>query len=630
MANDMMNRSVTQALYKYLPGTWGDFYLSNTWANYTMLVDSWNSIKLDDINGQRLLKEIEYNLQSFLRHEGKTVGFGKKITLNTFDILTPKCNEGSFPDIISYLSPLTFFCSKCKKIKYYQNSREYLRDIRNRNCSCGGNLEQIQLIYACECGWAGPVRPLKCKKHGTTNLKYIPNKYSYLCTKDGSLIDMVEYCPECQTRLYPRNALDQANFIPFSLQIIDFLNPEEERFIVEEPLAPKIVLGNWLGIIQEEEYESLMENKNLGEMDVTKSKKYKKLYNLYIDNGMFETQARDLAKASCDELNATNEVKTVTDFVDKNVDRYSEEFYMKKMASSFLEYKNIEEAEIVIRVEKARDIALELNTIVDPLVYEKTSKKYGISKIQASGQVPLINCSYGFTRRESDPKQFFKKNNRKLAIKSFKQEGNKKNVYATKLKTEGLLIELDKKKVIKWMIKNKFLDNNIAPDINNDRELKLWFLNNIDLNAIHSFLDIDIEEAPYTYHIYNLIHSMSHAIMREAGNISGLDKNSLAEYLFPNIPAIFIYCQNSQGITLGSLFNLFSTHYDKWLLQSEEAMSKCVFDPICLDRDKACMGCLYINEISCVHFNKDLNRRYLVGYYDYENNSRTYGYWEDF
>ena len=136
-------------------------------------------------------------------------------------------------------------------------------------------------------------------------------------------------------------------------------------------------------------------------------------------------------------------------------------------------------------------------------------------------------------------------------------------------------------------------------------------------------------EDSITYYVYNLLHSMSHSLLRQAAYLCGLDKNSLSEYILPNIPAIFIYCQNSQGFSLGALFNLFEAYFDKWLTSMRNELEKCIFDPICIERDRACAGCLYLNEISCAHFNKDLDRRFLIGWYDKDSGERIYGFWED-
>ena len=46
------------------------------------------------------------------------------------------------------------------------------------------------------------------------------------------------------------------------------------------------------------------------------------------------------------------------------------------------------------------------------------------------------------------------------------------------------------------------------------------------------------------------------------------------------------------------------------------------------NKEKACAGCLFLNEVSCRHFNKDLNRSYLCGYFDNQLQKKLKGYWE--
>lgn len=121
---------------------------------------------------------------------------------------------------------------------------------------------------------------------------------------------------------------------------------------------------------------------------------------------------------------------------------------------------------------------------------------------------------------------------------------------------------------------------------------------------------------------------MSHALIREAAEICGLDKSSLSEYILPNIPAIFIYCANSQGFSMGALYSAFQSQFDKWLKHARENSKKCIFDPICINHEKACAGCLFLNEVSCKHFNKDLDRSYLCGYFDVEKQEKLKGFWE--
>ena len=129
--------------------------------------------------------------------------------------------------------------------------------------------------------------------------------------------------------------------------------------------------------------------------------------------------------------------------------------------------------------------------------------------------------------------------------------------------------------------------------------------------------------------MYRLIHSISHLLIRAAADIGGLGKDSLSEYIFPGIPSVLIYCQNSQGFNLGSLYNTFEAYFDKWLYKAFNSAQKCIFDPICIERHKACTGCLFVNEVSCQHYNKDLDRSFVIGHIDRETQKKFIGFWEE-
>ena len=206
----------------------------------------------------------------------------------------------------------------------------------------------------------------------------------------------------------------------------------------------------------------------------------------------------------------------------------------------------------------------------------------------------------------------------------------KRNIYAARLETEGVLFELDRKKVIDWLLENHMITEQDKPKSDDEYDLKMWFLDRIQTGLITPFTEIDDtgDKGRITKAVYTLIHSVSHALIREAAEICGLDKSSLSEYILPNIPAIFVYCANSQGFSMGALYSAFQSQFDKWLKHASENSKKCIFDPLCINHDKACAGCLFLNEVSCKHFNKDLDRSYLCGFFDVQKQEKLKGYWE--
>ena len=191
-----------------------------------------------------------------------------------------------------------------------------------------------------------------------------------------------------------------------------------------------------------------------------------------------------------------------------------------------------------------------------------------------------------------------------------------------------MLFEFDRVRILQWLLKNKYIEQEDAPDLTDDTEVKLWFANNIRPDLIKPFSRIDPAAAP-TFYVYNLIHTLSHLLIRSAAGLCGLDKNSISEYVMPGVPAVLVYCQNSQGFNLGALFNIFEAYFDKWIENAYNSAKKCIFDPVCIERYKACTGCLFLNEVSCQHFNHDLDRSLVIGSVDRTNNTRHWGFWEE-
>lgn len=415
-----------------------------------------------------------------------------------------------------------------------------------------------------------------------------------------------------------------SNYLPLSLTMIDLVNVELDRFLEENKDGSKVIISNWLESLSRDELRKIAKKSINKDSEDDINEKINNLIAMYINQfQMAEAQARLVATASLMvESNETLFQKSV-DEVNESILNLNENF-LNALSIQFLEYDTVlyPPNDYISTLENAIEVSKKLNTNANPEKYKMLAKKFGIKHVQASGDIPFIMCSYGYTRKETDPS--------KATLVGFPAENKfKKNVYASKLNTEGILFELDRASIIRWLLKNNIIDESQAPNINSEKDLKIWFINNIDANAIKTFTSINKHENKITYYVYNLIHSISHSLLKQSANLCGLDKNSLSEYIFPNIPSILIYCQNSQGLNIGAMFNIFEAYFDKWLESTRDAIDKCIFDPICIDRDHACSGCLYLNEVSCVHFNKDLDRRFLIGWYDKNTEERFYGFWED-
>ncbi|MBF8435518.1 DUF1998 domain-containing protein [Halanaerobiaceae bacterium Z-7014] len=622
MSSYEMKRGLNQVLYKYLPDSWIDFYITEMRRSYTAKVQHWNSVPISDnkINKRRLLESVNRAIESYKSGRNKIIGFGEEINQETYEVLTPK--KGKNYGVEAKVSPLTFFCNKCFSVYSFKNSEDYLNNNHKQFCSeCNIPLKQIRLIYACKCGWAGPVQKKSCRAHGYKNIKIVPGQFKFRCGICNSEYQMVTTCPDCNSKVFPKNALGWEMYIPFSLNLIDLVENDYEKFMSTTDNGAEIIIANRLKKIDDDQLDQLMQNNSKVISEAKRKKLLEQKVQDFIKRGMPKKFAVMAAKDSLETQFGDSTITESVDFVRSGLIKNSEAELLNQ-AEIILEYKTILDSFDSSDLKDAIGTAKLLNTNANPEKYFETAKDFGIEHTQVSGSVPFVSVSYGYTRREIEGEG--------VNLRGFTREmNNKYNVYANKLETEGVLFEFNKEKIINWLLKNNFIDKNDQPLNYDEDTLRLWFLNNINTEIITPFNEIDSEENPITYYVYNLIHSISHALINQASQLCGLDKNSLSEYLFPNIPAIFIYCQNSQGFNLGALFNLFEAYFEKWLKSALNEIDKCIFDPICIEKTQACSGCLFLNEISCSHFNKDLNRGFLIGRYDIEQDERIFGFWED-
>lgn len=616
-----MKRGKYQAMYKYLPDSWIDFSVRGKYRNqFIAHVNRWNSENIEGINKKRLLRKVDALVHAFAQQgEGTsavapTSGFGSELTIDNCSVLTPKVSEDERA-VVAEISPLTFYCKDCKKVYTFSSEFNYRN---HKKCkSCGGELAQFRQIYFCKCGYATDKHYPKCSIHGYNDIKW-DGEFNFYCSKCGRKIPMRVKCKSCGQELGPKVALDPSQFFTFGTNLIDMIDELTESFIAETDYGKYVVIAYWLGKIT---YEELFEIINNGIK--SDEEEYKKIFDAKFEQFMqvfHDDKLARMAAQSETENQCGSKYTTIIEDVKAEIAISKEN--ENKISESLLEFIMLKNKTDVVTVDEAIQISKLLNTNANPEIYKQLSLRYGISNIQACDNIPFVSSSYGYTRVKNEYESG-------VTLRALKQEKQgQKNIYAVKMQTEGVLFEFDRKRIIQWLIKNNILSNEEVPDLNSNDDIELWFLNNVHLDCIHPFRPIDETQERITSFVYRLIHSLSHVLIRTVSEIGGLGKDSLSEYLFPVVPAVLIYCQNSQGFSLGSLTNAFEAYLDRWLNKANQISQKCIFDPICLDRDKACTGCIYLNEISCEHFNKDLDRSLLIGHMDNVTKKKVIGFWE--
>lgn len=634
-----MERSKSQAVYKFLPEMWVSEKDDDTGRAVSARIKNWNYDDMRGIYVNFIQDEIKRQIKLFGDRGGDIHSFDIAPGAKSFRIVEPACREG-VPDIIGEMSPLVFYCSSCGRAFEKRSAADV--DKYTWKCSeCGKYaVKQLQMIYACECGYAQPIRIPYVQ--GVHDFKYRPNetqfKMFYRSGNSEKSAEFVKICPTCHTRLVPDNANSGRNYKPYPLRVINLVDHRSGKFYEKGLEAHKTIVAKWFGKVTDQDYESILNNIELAFSDEFRNDSQRKTAEQQartliaagiITEDKFEEIVNNLLKTSQNGRSIERYVSECDTLFSKrkaeNESAYNE--WLNSFSFKLMQYNTIKYAKRIISLQDAirRQIDMELIDSSEDIL--KLNKRMGIESVQVSCDIQIINCTYGYSRRVADPKNNNNKNCRlKLNAFARTKDGTANLVYGAKLDTEGILFEISQRKIIEWLYANKLVREEQLPDLDDELAIKKWFSEYVHSDVISMFGDIDEEEV-ITKNVFALLHSMSHAFIKAAGELSGLSGNSLTEIIIVDTASIFIYAQTSQGIPLGALSGMIESNYAFFLKKVFDESRNCVFDPICTDRDDtACSACLIIPEISCNHFNAELGRKYL---YSLEGViTPTVGFWE--
>ena len=635
-----MKRSKTQAVYSFLPEMWISEKDDSERA-VSAKIKNRNYIKMSDIYEDFIEGEIKRQIKLFGDRGGDISAFDLSPDTHSFSIVETACNEG-IPDIIGEISPLVFYCSSCGAVSDLRNPDavdKYTWKCKNPDCGKWA-VKQLQMIYACECGYAQPIKIPHVQ--GVKNFKFRPNETQYkMFYRSGNSekpAEFVQICPNCNSRLVPDNANSGRNYKPFTLKVINLVDQRNGQFYKKGIDAQKTIVCRWFDKLSTADYEEILNNIELAFSDAFKSdaqkRNVKQQVRALIDAGMlppemFESAVNNMLQNAPNTKSVERYVAICDDLFSRkkteNPVGYAE--WLSHFSFKLMQYDTLKYAKRIITLEEAIQRQLDMEFIDSPEEVTALNKKMGIANMQVSCDIQIINCTYGYSRRVADPKNSTNKNCRlKLNAYDRTRDGTANLVYGAKLDTEGILFEISQRKIVEWLYENNIISEEQLPDLDDDISVKKWFAQYVHSDVISMFGEIDDSEK-ITKNVFALLHSMSHAFMNSAGELSGLSGNSLTEIILVETASIFIYAQTSQGIPLGALSGMAESNYAYFLKKAFDEAKNCVFDPICTERDDtACSACLIIPEISCNHFNAELGRKYLYSIDGVDN--PTGGFWE--
>ena len=635
-----MKRSKTQAVYRFLPEMWISEKDDSERA-VSAKIKNWNYIKMSDIYEDFIEGEIKRQIKLFGDRGGDISAFDLSPDTHSFAIVETACNEG-IPDIIGEISPLVFYCSSCGTVSDLRNPDavdKYTWKCKNPDCGKWA-VKQLQMIYTCECGYAQPIKIPHVQ--GVKNFKFRPNETQYkMFYRSGNSekpAEFVQICPNCNSRLVPDNANSGRNYKPFTLKVINLVDQRNGQFYKKGIDAQKTIVCRWFDKLSTADYEEILNNIELAFSDAFKSdaqrRNVKQQVRALIDAGMlppemFESAVNNMLQNAPNTKSVERYVAMCDDLFSRkkteNPVGYAE--WLSHFSFKLMQYDTLKYAKRIITLEEAIQRQLDMEFIDSPEEVTALNKKMGIANMQVSCDIQIIICTYGYSRRVADPKNSTNNNCRlKLNAYDRTRDGTANLVYGAKLDTEGILFEISQRKIVEWLYENNIISEEQLPDLDDDISVKKWFAQYVHSDVISMFGEIDDSEK-ITKNVFALLHSMSHAFMNSAGELSGLSGNSLTEIILVETASIFIYAQTSQGIPLGALSGMAESNYAYFLKKAFDEAKNCVFDPICTERDDtACSACLIIPEISCNHFNAELGRKYLYSIDGVDN--PTVGFWE--
>lgn len=602
-----MRRGKSQVLFRYLPECVVDHSDTQTIAK----VVKWNAKQVEGINRPRIVSKIQNALERFPKRRI----YPNRGQLNEYVFLEPISIEVE-------LFPLTFSCKDCKKIFKYSDIDHFKRETKKDGykCKCGGSLEQLDLVNYHECGKIESLYVRKCDAHGYSNIHLnknnsdSPRNWQWRCQICGRDLGPVSArCFECNGDMETAPFRKSQVFYPHSLTFINVPGISEEK-IYNNPASHKIVLAKYMNQLEEHDFNDLLDASKNDQHANEMEGKAKELLAKGVPKELLSTIMETFQKPDLYE-----ERKKIISRIDKIIPLSDED--LKDISMTIHEYNettelpNIKSLDNVVRCAQSEGNP-NYSTIK---LFPKKLEEIGVEKAYVVSDLPIITAVYGYTRGRLDRGI--------CTLRSFGEDSNyrgKTPIYANATETEGIVLEFNRYKVLKWLQANSIASD--IPDKDDIEGQKAWMLKNVNTKDIPVYDEIP-DLNPITKYVYKLIHTISHALLIRASGQVGLDKDSLGEILFPNVPAIIIYSNNIHDFQLGGMHTLFENSIIPWIDITQKEIEKCLYDPVCIDSDASCHACLHTSETSCVHFNRDLGRDMLVG--KKNKNVRPFiGFWD--
>ena len=646
-----MDRSRQQVLFQFLPG--------NTF-DYSDQRGIWQVNRLETSDQSGVI-DTQYVLDRVLARAHNWNGGHQGFNSTNSD----HYHFGEPEGVRARPFPTTFECNRCGKAHGYYSPDELEDQNSDLTCGrCGGDLSQYQFVSVHSCGELRRLYPQSCPRHGDeyivldTRDSQRAQNFHWRCDVDGCGWETrVSHYQNCGCDYEPPDDPDDdmyttvhragSTYYPHYITTVNLHSAGIGHLRNDEEGARK-AFAKLFRLSNSPTVQAVSLDEQVGEADIDDDRVVEVFQNEPDVNSLedarewlrrqgeitSQTVERRLGEL-LDLVNSENETE-LTDAGD--------EVLQYVLSLDDLTTHSLTELEARARERDFRRKADRIGTYHDDLA------RLGIDAVRVIEDFPVQTFVYGYTRggRGEDEARI-------NAFSRNASDGDGTPIFVDTSETEAVQFDLDASEVLLWLAVNipeasdetatrgpvslPEIDEPTADELDRARgeiadltEPEQWafLINHLDpVDGYGRFITEteDDVEGQVTEHVFRLLHTFSHILLKQASTISGFDRTNLSEFLFPRALSVVIYANNREEFNIGGMNTMVEQQLDNLLGQAEAHGNECVYDPVCSQRKGACLSCLHVSEISCSYFNQVLSRDYLFG--SRPNNDRNiHGYWD--
>jgi len=597
-----MTRGKQQILLTYLPGKTFDFQGIAAIAR----VDSIRGVPRNDLNTHRVVQKIALEARAWsvpyrpqLRDEVLTQP-------DRFVLLDPV-------EVQAVLFPKVFWCENPRCSRVF--NQEHVSNPRRRCPSCRSKVNQLRFVQIHRCGDLRPLAPPQCAQCHNTNEMALDtggseriSRFRWICRRCHRAVRVfVGRCNACQ---WPTGGQEQNADIAvhragntFYAHSTVLLNVPQSQFdaFFQLPEWPFVAAAKFFDLpevsdrrlsdlatatahtqegdpgLSGPDLDALLERQQRGEL--TAEQLVREMQSLRTQRN----QERDAAAPS--RLAGVIQERS-------------------GVAASTWEHAGWEMLEAVVPAERGQTTELLDHDGPNDMEHQRVlARSLGIGSLKLISDFPIVTATYGYSRSQYSPDEC-----RLNAFPPEPSHDGRLPIFVDQVQADAILVKIDPHAVWSWLGANGHILH-LPPGTDPTLARGAFFVESFENAPLRQTLQNDW---PVQRAVFGLLHTLCHISVRQAALLCGLDRTSLSEYVLPRALSFAIYCNHRSGATIGALTALFEQSLGEWLQSVREAR-RCVYDPVCRDRESSCHVCTHLAETSCRFFNLNLGRAFLFG-----------------